>query len=598
MKPLHSLRNSREPQQIDAEPVTVALMANKQAVEHQAEPAVVGATHQSLEQRAEAYAPAPSAMAPWRRALSRYAAIVRYHRPGQLVRRLVNRASRPMFRAQRWDRCTGHCTLNPQTLAHWRSQLADYKQAFRARRDASWKATSSHRTSVALDEDALHHLAGFPSLDTRAHRHEAQFRLCFLGLTHTRLLPDLWQDDPTEIVWSADHQAMFVMPLLWRFHLHYHEFLEELVVDEPALLPLVLACLDDWITRYPASSAAKHDVAWHPYCLSRRLVVWCRLLALLDPSELEQPRTQTIITSLVNQAWFLHQHLERDLGGNHLWDNAKALCWVGALLSHPLPMGVRIANGSGNASRVGLRCWQTGRKILEQCIAEQVNHNGEHEERSPAYQLDLGFGLHDLAQWVARFDPAARTRFEDAARQLFAFVDPIRHLDGTIPLSGDSTFEAPAAMCPLTVDGKTRAEQEFTNKQAEGFRWHGDYAIVSLPGHQLVFDTGNMGPDHLPAHAHSDLLHIEMSCFGQPAIVDSGVFCYRGSARQEYRSSAMHNVLTINDVELGDVWGDFRMGRRGHVVRRLDLTTTTHADRTRSGLCWLSTMRISTRDIA
>ena len=98
--------------------------------------------------------------------------------------------------------------------------------------------------------------------------------------------------------------------------------------------------------------------------------------------------------------------------------------------------------------------------------------------------------------------------------------------------------------------------------------WHGDYFIHRSERGFLLFDAGDVGPDHLPAHAHSDLLGFEASAFGKRLFVDSGVFAYQGPRREEFRKSAAHNVLTVDWVELADVWGSFRVGRRGHAISR------------------------------
>jgi uncharacterized heparinase superfamily protein len=96
----------------------------------------------------------------------------------------------------------------------------------------------------------------------------------------------------------------------------------------------------------------------------------------------------------------------------------------------------------------------------------------------------------------------------------------------------------------------------------------GDYFVASRGGDRLIFDAGDVGPDHLPAHSHADLLGFEMSLAGERAVVDSGVFAYTGAARADFRSSRAHNVLVVDDEELADCWSSFRMGRRGHVVAR------------------------------
>lgn len=137
------------------------------------------------------------------------------------------------------------------------------------------------------------------------------------------------------------------------------------------------------------------------------------------------------------------------------------------------------------------------------------------------------------------------------------FISQVTHPDGEIPLLGDSCFsEAPL---PLIASSPHRSFPSSAVAAQVGpywtFRSGGDY---------LLFDAGPVGPDHLPAHAHADLLTIEASVAGRRLIVDSGTYDYEdGPMRQYCRSTAAHNVPEIDGQNQCDVWLRFRMGRRG-----------------------------------
>jgi len=77
--------------------------------------------------------------------------------------------------------------------------------------------------------------------------------------------------------------------------------------------------------------------AWHPYPTSLRIASWCdALMRLGDDPEIR--------ASLHAQARFLARHLEYDVRGNHLLENARALVRAGAVLNDPalLARGVRV----------------------------------------------------------------------------------------------------------------------------------------------------------------------------------------------------------------------------------------------------------------
>ena len=97
-----------------------------------------------------------------------------------------------------------------------------------------------------------------------------------------------------------------------------------------------------------------------------------------------------------------------------------------------------------------------------------------------------------------------------------------------------------------------------------GARVVGDYWIFRDEDRFVLFDAGPVGADHLPAHAHADLLGLEASYDGKRLFVDTGVFNYQDDPMREYcRGSAAHNVLVVDDEDQCDMWSRFRMGYRG-----------------------------------
>lgn len=324
------------------------------------------------------------------------------------------------------------------------------------------------------------------------------------------------------------------VPRLWRFHLHYHEYLADLVPrenDEDAARR-VAALLEGWCRAFPASRSSTD--AWHPYCIARRLPAWARLFA---HQRFRDTLASRLGPSMARQADWLASRLETDLGGNHLWENGRALAIAGTCMDGPA------------ASR-----WQRmGLGILDRCLEEQILPSGEHFERSPSYQLRLAAGLVELADWLDCRREIPSERYRAVAREMFRFLDRIRHPDGRLPLFGDST-----------LDSSDRRDAGAES----GVRWVGDYFVYRSAENLLLFDAGNIGPDHLPAHAHADLLGVEISLGGRRVLVDSGTFAYEGPKRADYRSSGAHNVLILDEVDHADVWSSFRMGRRGHVTSR------------------------------
>jgi uncharacterized heparinase superfamily protein len=90
--------------------------------------------------------------------------------------------------------------------------------------------------------------------------------------------------------------------------------------------------------------------------------------------------------------------------------------------------------------------------------------------------------------------------------------------------------------------------------------------VAENPRAWLVMDSGLVGPDYQPGHAHCDTLSFELSLDGARFLTDTGVYHYRESAERRYsRSTAAHNSIEIDGAEQSEVWKSFRVGRRAGI---------------------------------
>jgi len=342
-----------------------------------------------------------------------------------------------------------------------------------------------------------------------------------------------------QIDWSSPQ--IDYMPRLWQFQLQYHEWLLDLAAaDEAASGRDLWQHVELWRTAYSGRTERDAGDAWHPYCISRRIPAWLSLWAWQAPP---QDLQAAIAHSLAAQAGFLARRVETDLGGNHLLENARALVLAGA--------AVRTREGDA---------WlDQGQRIIESELTEQILPHGEHFERSPMYHLQMIEALEDVRDATQQLRRPFSGTCARAVERMRAFSAAITNPDGRIPLLGDACFDE--ASPTREADGV----QSFSvSRAARTARQIGDYWTYRAGGDFLLFDAGAVGPDHLPAHAHADLLTIEASFDHQRFIVDSGTYDYEGGAMRQYcRSTAAHNVLEIDGENQCDVWSRFRMGRRG-----------------------------------
>lgn len=445
--------------------------------------------------------------------------VLRYHRRSQLAGRLASIARR------KWRGLAG----GPRNLAP-RGPLPGPKPNAALARILDWKLRG--RQALGASRVAERVLAG---------------RFSFLN--HDLSLPD-----PVD----GRNTSLANTPALWRFQLHYHEFLLDLAAHyretgDSTCIDRAWRLVADWIAGNEAIDSRALADAWHPFCISRRLPAWILLWTTFPP---DYTLARTVLASTFAQAEFLRRNLERDLGGNHLLENARGLILAGTWLDCP-----------------EARRWlSVGAGIIRRELSEQVLPHGEHFERSPMYHAQMLDLLLDVQDALAEHLPDIADCLAKTTTQMAGFLGEILHPDGRIPLLGDSCHgETPPAELLLTRASqcdRAAAPEEADTTPGCAARpsalTRGEYWIYHHGGDFLLFDRGPVGADHLPAHAHADLLSFEASVDGQRVFVDSGVFNYEADDMRRYcRSTAAHNTLEIDGLDQCSMWSRFRMGYRG-----------------------------------
>jgi uncharacterized heparinase superfamily protein len=333
------------------------------------------------------------------------------------------------------------------------------------------------------------------------------------------------------------------VPRLWRYNLHYFDYL----LDENRSIDARDHLIDDWIARNPPGAAD----AWEPYTVSLRIVNW---IDYVLRTEDKRPPKDAWLASLYGQAAWLERHIEYHILANHYLKNAVALIFAGAFF----------------AGKRADRWLDLGAKILSAEVREQILADGGHFERSPLYHGIVTQDLVDVVNILSASRLDARVAgldlLRDKAAKALEFLFDILHPDGEIPLFNDAAIGIaldPAVLStyarevlgprpiPASEDGTVIAKAE---SGYYGCRKDGDF---------LLIDCGPVGPDYQPGHAHCDTLSFELSLDGRRVIVDSGVRGYEMDALRAYvRSTEAHNTVKVNGVEQSEIWGAFRVGRR------------------------------------
>lgn len=330
---------------------------------------------------------------------------------------------------------------------------------------------------------------------------------------------------------------------LWLYNLHYFDDLNAQNAYQRHEWHRVL--IDRWIRENPPTQGN----GWEPYPISLRIVNWIKWA--LGGNEL----VDLWIRSLAIQTRYLSKRIELHLLGNHLFANAKALVFAGLFFQ-----------GSEADRWLG-----KGLRLLSDEVPEQVLADGGHFERSPMYHSIILQDLLDLINLAGVYPDALpgqcrsiREEWKDTVQRMRRWMKALCHPDRQIALFNDAAFE----IAPLPQELDAYAERlglgsiEETDEAVTYLRDSG-YIRVHKGAALALLDVGEIGPDHLPAHAHADTLSFELSLFGRRCLVDSGTSCYGLSReRSRQRSTPAHNTVVVNGKDSSEMWGGFRVARR------------------------------------
>ena len=351
---------------------------------------------------------------------------------------------------------------------------------------------------------------------------------------------------------------------LWVFQLHSWDWAWSGIhssLDSDAGRGTFVLLVQDWLANVPIG----RGLAWEPYPTARRLLVWSVAYHAICARQQLAPGFSTgfsteFAAAIAQHAAYLADHFERDLDNNHLIVNAKALVWVGLLLPH-LPRAPK---------------WLAlGQRTFWQAFADQVRKDGGHVENSTSYHLSAlldGLETVSLCQACGEVVSADHLHLLTKMRRL---ARSLLRPDGQLPLLNDSVAldkTATSAIFSLADEVLgVEAGKEATKEAKGSIEAFFESGIVCLrAGHgsdetYLLFDAGDLGPEHCPGHGHADTLSFELWHGAQPLVIDPGTFQYAaGEWRDYFRSTAAHSTATVDAQNQSTFVGPFRLGHLAH----------------------------------
>lgn len=328
---------------------------------------------------------------------------------------------------------------------------------------------------------------------------------------------------------------------LWNFNLHYFEYLFPLLhaFKESGCkkyLDKAFETIHCWI----AWNKEGYSVyGWHPYTTAIRLTNWLGFLSLAK-EEVPSGYLDEMIESIHRQYVFLSNNLEKDLLGNHYFEDLKAIILC-ALFFNDEKM---------------LRCAK--KEFRKQCH-EQFLPDGMHFELSPMYHCVILEGLLRVCISLRN----ARDCDLDLESFVQPAVDAARLGSGAqrLPLFNDGGDNVAKSVPALLQAAKrlhifAKKVTFLPNAGYYSFRWN---------EWTLIVDAGRPGAKYNGGHVHCDALSYELFYNGEPVIVNCGTWLYQCEERSFFRSTEAHNTVRVDRHEQSECWGSFRLARRSCV---------------------------------
>lgn len=335
---------------------------------------------------------------------------------------------------------------------------------------------------------------------------------------------------------------------LWNFNLHYFEFLHSLAkrfleTEDRACLDKAVQMIRGWIHQNPRG---KGGDGWSAYTISLRLTNWMAFHSAVR-SYLDASFREELEASAYEQYCYLAAHLEKDILGNHYFENLKALVLCALFFDD-------------GAALPG---------FLEEFLAEcrrEILPDGMHFELSPMYHKIVLEGVMRVTIGL-RKKGIPNTELEQmAGRMISAAFSMERGLLRT-PLFNDSGDNVSKSLAALLYCADVQLGIGPVSRQA--LPDSGYYFFENGP-RRLIVDAGAAGPDYIPGHSHCDAMSFELYRDGEPWLVNCGTYAYQCDQRRYFRSTEAHNTVQAEGTEQSEIWSTFRLARRSR-TRVLEL---------------------------
>ncbi|MDW8467104.1 MAG: alginate lyase family protein [Chloroherpetonaceae bacterium] len=344
-----------------------------------------------------------------------------------------------------------------------------------------------------------------------------------------------------------------------------------------------IALISDWLAKNPFC----YGVNWlSPMDVALRAANWIAGFYFFCHDLQSASFWIRFLKSLFQHGLYLEHNLEYTRrSGNHLLADALGLLMLGFFFKQ---------------TAQGQKWLRVAKTILEEEILRQTYTDGLSYEMSLAYHRFVTELL--LAAWILAslnhqpFSSSFKARLEKMLEVILHYIKP----DCTAPLIGDaddgrlfwfnleSDFNchtdilATASVVFQRSDFKAGArhfsEHALWLTGIEGWETfqrlpdaprptcsklfaESKLAVLYAPQMHITIDAGELGKRGWGGHGHNDTFSFELFYDTATFITDSGNFCYTSdrALRNQFRSTAAHNTIMLDGVELAEFASDFKV---------------------------------------
>lgn len=388
-----------------------------------------------------------------------------------------------------------------------------------------------------------------------------------------------WDMEPTSVPYKFENIIWNYAPNgddEWIFMLNRHEYLEDLVIAyyltyDKKYIYKWIEVINDWINKNTPSS---NEMAWRTIEVGIRCLSWTfDLIRILPLDILKEDEFEEILKSLSYQVRFIKDNIkDKDILSN--WGVLQTT----GVLTVLMAFYERIEDKD-------LINW--AEKTLVKQLEVQVLEDGVHWEQSPMYHVEVLLSTLKMLYIAEVFNFTVNKVIKDKAYDLSNVLIYSTAPDHHQIMQSDSDYtDTRDIMC---LSALVLNKGEFKDKSYERIDYStlwllgGKYIkiydeLISLNTRELdkafldsgnyylrsdwseqasfaYFHNGTLGS----GHGHADLLHYNISPFGENFIIDPGRYTYveDDKLRTYFKSPKAHNCIIINEEDFTQCKGSW-----------------------------------------